>query len=166
MLGRSVDTPDGERDVLRRAVQWATERARAGQAPFVAVVARDGVVIGAGTNAVVEELDPTAHAEVVAVRDAMRRSGSVDLSGSVVYSSAEPCALCMLAAAFSNVGEMVFAAGRRLVPAELDPDMERTSALIDAIAETRAVRTRHGDAGLTTDELRAPFTAFIEVTRR
>jgi tRNA(Arg) A34 adenosine deaminase TadA len=164
LLGQPVDSLDGEQGVLRHVVRWAADRAGAGQAPFVAVVARDGVLIGAGTNAVMEELDPTAHAEVVAVRDAIRRSGSLDLTGSVVYSNAEPCALCMLAAAFTNVAEMVFAAGRQLVPAELDSDKERTSKLIDAVAG--AVPVRHADTGLSPDELRAPFTAFVELTRQ
>jgi guanine deaminase len=166
MLGRSVDTLGGEPGVLRQAVRWASDRVGAGQAPFVAVVARGGVLIGAGTNAVVDQLDPTAHAEVVAVRDAIRRLGSLDLSGSVVYSNAEPCALCMLAAAFTNVAEMVFAAGRQLVPAELDPNMERTSRLIDAVNASGAVPVRAGETGLLADELRAPFIAFVERARQ
>ncbi len=166
VVGRSVDTLGGERGVLRSTVEWASTQGRNGRGPFVGVVARESVVIGVGVNAVVEQWDPTAHGEVSAVRDATRRSGSLDLQGGVVYSNAEPCALCMLAAAAAGVDEMVYAAGRELVPREMDPDMDRTSRLIDAVSGALGMRTRRVDLGLTPDELSAPFTVFLDVARR
>jgi tRNA(Arg) A34 adenosine deaminase TadA len=166
IVGSSVDALGGERGVLRSTVDWAAALAREGKAPFVGVVARDAVVIGAGMNAVAEEADPTAHGEVSALRDATRRSGSLDLSGAVVYSNAEPCALCMLAAAVSGVGEMVYAAGRELVPREMDPNLDRTARLIDAVGAELAMGTRCGDTGLTFEELRAPFRTFLSIAGR
>ena len=165
-VGCPVDALGGERGVLRSTVEWASALARDGRGPFVGVVARESVVIGVGVNTVVEQWDPTAHGEISAVRDATRRAGSLDLRGGVVYSNAEPCALCMLAAASAGVDEMAFAAGRELVPREMDPDMDRTSRLIDAVSGALAMRTRRVDIGLTRDELSAPFAAFLDVAGR
>lgn len=165
-VGRPLAALGGEPGLLRRTVEWATALGRAGRVPFVGVVVRDGVVIGAGANAVVELADPTAHAEVTAVRDATRRSASLDLSGGVVYSNAEPCALCRLAAAAAGIGDMVFAAGRELIPRAMDPDLDRTSRLIDAVAAELPMRTRRGDTGLAAGELAAPFAAFLDVAAR
>jgi tRNA(Arg) A34 adenosine deaminase TadA len=166
VVGHSVASLGGERGVLRLTVEWACVRARNGRAPFVGVVARGGVVIGAGANAAALELDPTAHSEVVAIRDTARRSGSLDLSGCVVYSNAEPCALCLLVAASTRADEMAFAAGRQLVPWEIDPHLDRTSRLIDAVGAVLLIRARRVDTGLTTAELSAPFRLFLDPTAR
>src|SRR6478736_9602952 len=66
-----------------------------GTEPFGAVVVRDGVVVGEGINHSVAHWDPTSHGETEAIRDACRKLGTVDLNGSDLYSSCEPCALCV-----------------------------------------------------------------------
>jgi tRNA(Arg) A34 adenosine deaminase TadA len=76
--------------------------------PFGAVVVRDGVVIGEGFNQAAELLDPTAHAEVQAVRDACRRTGSLDLSGAEMYASCEPCAVCISAMTAAGIRRLYF----------------------------------------------------------
>src|SRR6187455_1269152 len=86
----------GESAALARTVDWALARAGAGRPPFAALVVRDGVVLGGGVNTVLDDHDPAGHGEVVAVRDAARRLGTADLTGAVVYSSCEPCAICRL----------------------------------------------------------------------
>lgn len=77
--------------------------------PFGAVVVRDGVVIGEGWNRVVGSSDPTAHAEVVAIRAAAQRVGDFSLAGSVIYSSCEPCPMCWAAIAWARIDRLVYA---------------------------------------------------------
>ncbi|MCU0529127.1 MAG: nucleoside deaminase [Cyanobium sp. Prado107] len=77
--------------------------------PFGAVVVRDGVVLGAAGNSVLRDHDPTAHAEVNAIRQACRRIGSHDLSGAVLYSSGECCPMCYAAAYWARIAKVYFA---------------------------------------------------------
>lgn len=80
---------------MTRAIALSKQSMRSGGGPFGAVVAKDNAIIGEGANAVVTTLDPTAHAEVVAIRNACRNLGAFDLSGCVIYTSCEPCPMCL-----------------------------------------------------------------------
>lgn len=148
-----------EAGALAHAVELARVHAAAGQLPFAALVVRDGVVIGAGANTVLADHDPSGHGEVAAVRDAARRQGSPDLGGAVVYSSCEPCAICRLVAAAAGVGEIVFAAGKDLVPAAIDGDPATTARLIDAVTAVLPGIARPGRTGA---DPAAPFAAYEE----
>jgi pyrimidine deaminase RibD-like protein len=103
-------------DLLTRAVRLATENAAAGQLPFGALVVRAGVVLATGVNTALRDLDPTAHAEVAAIRAACRTVGALHLAGAVVVSSCEPCALCHSAAAVAGIARIVYAAPKEFVP--------------------------------------------------
>ncbi|WP_199517355.1 nucleoside deaminase [Nucisporomicrobium flavum] len=138
----------GEDAALARAVELAGRNRVAGQLPFAALVVRDGKVIGAGVNTAMADLDPSAHGEVTAIRDAARRLGTLDLSGAVVYSSCEPCAICRLVAAASGVSEIVFAAPKESVPAWIDGDPATTARLIDAVTAVLPGIARRGDSGV------------------
>ncbi|MER7460604.1 VOC family protein [Micromonospora sp. NPDC126480] len=81
LIGATIASLGGEPGMLARTVGLARRRGAAGHPPFAAVVVRDGVVIGAGVNTVLSDMDPAAHGEVAAVRDAARRTGSVGLTG-------------------------------------------------------------------------------------
>jgi tRNA(Arg) A34 adenosine deaminase TadA len=86
---------------------------RAGQGgPFGAVIARDGVIVGRGWNQVTSANDPTAHAELMAIRAACRRLGSFRLDGGELYASCEPCPMCLSAAYWARLGRIYFAATR------------------------------------------------------
>ena len=76
--------------------------------PFGAVVVRDGEIIGRGHNRVLADCDPTMHGEVAAIRDACRNAGSHDLKGSVLYTTAYPCPMCMSAAMWANIERIVY----------------------------------------------------------
>jgi guanine deaminase len=95
---------------LDHAVELATANVARGGGPFGAVVVRDAVVIGEGTNRVTADLDPTAHAEVVAIRAACRRAESFSLVGATLYASCEPCPLCLSASLWARVDAVVYAA--------------------------------------------------------
>jgi guanine deaminase len=98
--------------LLREAIEMGVRSASREGGPFGALVAgRDGVV-GRGTNRVVSEVDPTLHAEVVAIREACRTLGTHDLTGAVLYASCEPCPMCFGAAYWARVSRIVHAASR------------------------------------------------------
>ena len=122
---------------LDRAVTLATDNVRQAGGPFGAVVVRDGVVLGEGTNRVTADLDPTAHAEVVAIRAACRTVGDFSLVGATVYASCEPCPLCLTASLWARVDAVVFAADRHAA-ATAGFDDAAFHALFDASPDTAA----------------------------
>jgi guanine deaminase len=97
---------------LARAIELATLNVADGGGPFGAVVVRDGLVVAEGQNRVTASLDPTAHAEVVAIRAACQAIGDFSLAGTTLYASCEPCPLCLSAALWARVDRVVYAADR------------------------------------------------------
>ncbi|MDH5786301.1 MAG: nucleoside deaminase [Chromatiales bacterium] len=97
---------------LAEAVALAERSVEQGGGPFGALVVRDDVVIGRGSNSVTLNNDPTAHAEVLAIRDACRTINDFSLEGSTLYSSCEPCPMCLSAIYWARVGRVIFAASR------------------------------------------------------
>ena len=81
--------------------------------PFGAVIVKDGVVIARGHNTVIKDADPTAHAEVNAIREAAKVLGTHDLSGTVLYASSEPCPMCLSSIIWANIKEAYFANTRK-----------------------------------------------------
>jgi tRNA(Arg) A34 adenosine deaminase TadA len=96
-------------DFMGRAIALSLENARAGRGPFAAVVVRDGQVVAEGTNRVTETNDPTAHAEVVAIRAACANLKSFELTGCDLYSSCEPCPMCLGAIYWARPRRVFFA---------------------------------------------------------
>jgi guanine deaminase len=101
---------DADRQWLLRAIVLSEESLDGGGTPFGAVVVRDGVVLGEGESQVVPLVDPTAHAEVMAIRDAARRAGEHILTGAVLYASSDPCPLCLAACYWARIERVVTAA--------------------------------------------------------
>jgi len=97
---------------MRRAIELSASCANTDEGPFGAVVVKDGRIVGEGVNQVVPSGDPTAHAEVVAIRNACKVLGSHVLDGAVVYTSCEPCPMCLGAAWWARVKEIVYANSR------------------------------------------------------
>lgn len=98
---------------MRRAIELATENARSGRGgPFGAVVVRGGEVVAEGTNRVTEGNDPTAHAEVVAIRRACAKLGVFHLTGCEIYASCEPCPMCLGAIYWARLDRLWFGARR------------------------------------------------------
>lgn len=105
-------TSDDER-FLERAIALSRESLTGGTGgPFGAVVARGGAVLGEGANQVTVANDPTAHAEVVAIRDACRRIGDFVLAGATIYASCEPCPMCLGAILWARIDRLVYANSR------------------------------------------------------
>jgi tRNA(Arg) A34 adenosine deaminase TadA len=98
---------------LRMAIELARQGVEEGQGgPFGCVIVKEGIVIGKGCNGVTSTNDPTAHAEVMAIRDACRRLGDYQLTGCVVYASCEPCPMCLGALYWARPDRVVYAASR------------------------------------------------------
>ena len=95
---------------MKQAIDLAVANVRRAGGPFGALVVRDGVVIAAGTNQVTHGNDPTAHAEIVAIREACRVLGDFQLTGCDVYSSCEPCPMCLGAIYWARPSRVFFAA--------------------------------------------------------
>lgn len=98
---------------LREAIRLARQAVESGSGgPFGAIVVRDGEIVGKGSNRVTSSNDPTAHAEIVAIRDACRRLGSHQLTGCVIYCSCEPCPMCLGAIYWARPESIVYAASK------------------------------------------------------
>ena len=99
---------------LQRAIELAVQNVKERRGgPFGAVIVRDGAIIAEGTNLVTTSLDPTAHAEIVAIRKACAVLKSFELKGCVVYASCEPCPMCLAAIYWSRAERVYFAASRK-----------------------------------------------------
>lgn len=81
--------------------------------PFGSVVVKDGKIIGRGHNRVLADNDPTSHGEVEAIRDACRNLGSHDLEGCIIYTTAEPCPMCLGACLWANIKEVRYGCDRK-----------------------------------------------------
>ncbi|MDR3737553.1 MAG: nucleoside deaminase [Terracidiphilus sp.] len=100
-------------EFLRRAIALATENVALGKGgPFGAVIVRDGKIVGEGANSVTTTCDPTAHGEVNAIRAACRALGTFVLEGCQLYTSCEPCPMCLAAAYWSRVDAVYFGASQ------------------------------------------------------
>jgi tRNA(adenine34) deaminase len=113
-----------EREALmREALALAAAAAEAGEVPVGAVVVMDGEIVGRGYNRPISSADPTAHAEVVAMRDAAQRLGNYRLTGCHLYVTLEPCVMC--------VGAMVHARIERIVYGTRDPKTGACGSIVD-----------------------------------
>lgn len=153
-------------DLLRRAVDLAVENAAAGGLPFGALVARDGVILGTGVNTSVRDHDPTAHAEVEAIRSACRTAASLTLPGALVVSSCEPCALCHAAAAGAGIDRLVYAAPKERVAEALGPPSGPHATLLTEMQ--RALRSLAPEQieHVPTAGDRAPFDRYLAARSR
>ncbi|MCP2031078.1 guanine deaminase [Okibacterium sp. HSC-33S16] len=140
---------------LNSAVALAVENVARGGGPFGAVVVTAEGRIYGGTNRVTADNDPTAHAEVVAIRRACAELGTFDLTGSTLYASCEPCPLCVAASLWARVDAIVFAADRHDAD-RAGFDDTRFHEHFDGVAPAIPIT-----AGSADDPL-APFAAWAE----
>jgi tRNA(adenine34) deaminase len=102
--------PDADEAFVRRALLLATRAAEGGDVPVGALVVRDGAVLGEGANRTVRDKDPSAHAEMLAIRAASRALGSWRLTGCTLFVTLEPCAMCAGAIVLARLDRVVFGA--------------------------------------------------------
>ena len=131
---------------MREAIQLANESVKNGGGPFGAVVVKDGKVVAGSSNSVTIDNDPTAHAEVNTIRKACSKLGTFDLSGCTIYTSCEPCPMCLGAIYWSRIGRIFYGNNRKdaraidfaddFIYEELDKPMdERTVPIIPLLRD-------------------------------
>ena len=146
---------------MRRAVALSRGSIGAGGGPFGAVVVLGGAVVGEGANRVVPDADPTAHAEVAAIRDACRRLGTHDLSGAVIYTSCEPCPMCLGAIWWARIGRVFYGNARADAAAIGFDDAAIYEEVCRPIPERALPLERLGAA-----EARAVFDSWVAMAER
>ncbi len=106
----TLESPPADENYMREALRLAAEAARAGEVPVGAVLVSEGRVIGRGRNMPIAANDPTAHAEIVALREAARAAGNYRLTDATLYVTIEPCVMCAGALVNARVRRLVFGA--------------------------------------------------------
>ena len=121
------------RELMRLAIEAARKGIARGQTPFGACIAKEGRPVACCHNRVWKDTDITAHAEILAIREACRKLGAVDLSGCVLYSTTEPCPMCFSACHWAKISRIVFGTGisdaRRAGFSELTISNERMKGM-------------------------------------
>ena len=102
-----------DKDLMREAIRLSEESVMNGGGPFGAVIAKDGKVVAGASNSVTLQNDPTAHAEVACIREACRQLGTFDLSGCTIYTSCEPCPMCLGAIYWAHLDAIFYANNRK-----------------------------------------------------
>ncbi|MDL2322383.1 nucleoside deaminase [Bacteroidales bacterium OttesenSCG-928-A17] len=100
---------DFQKMAMQKAIDLSVESIARGGGPFGAVITKDGQIIASGSNQVTIKTDPTAHAEVTTIREAARKLNTFDLSGCEIYSSCEPCPMCLSAIYWARIDKLYFA---------------------------------------------------------
>lgn len=139
-------------DFMRRAIALAVENVKNGGGPFGAVIVRDGEIVATGANRVTPDNDPTAHAEVNAIRAACTKLGTFDLSGCVIYTSCEPCPMCLGAIYWAHIDKIYYGANQHDA-AEVNFD----DSFIYRELELPVDKRRKPVANILHDEALAPF---------
>lgn len=143
---------------MREALALAEAAARAGEVPIGAVVVRDGEIIGRGFNAPISSHDPTAHAEIAALRDAASRVGNYRLPGCELFVTIEPCAMCAGAILHARIARVVFGAS--------DPKTGACGSIVDLFAEARLNHHATVEGGVLAEECGATVTRFFDAKRQ
>jgi tRNA(adenine34) deaminase len=142
---------------MRRALELAEMAAAAGEVPVGAVVVRDGAILGEGYNQPIGAVDPTAHAEMMALRDAARRIGNYRLTGATLYVTMEPCTMC--------AGALVHARIETLVYGALEPKSGAVVSTANALANPRLNHRVAVLGGVLADESAALLKRFFAARR-
>jgi tRNA(adenine34) deaminase len=147
------------RDVefMEEALAEARRACAAGEVPVGAVVARDGAIIGRGHNRPIALSDPTAHAEILALREAAGKSGNYRLTGATLYATVEPCAMCAGAALQARVARLVYGAP--------DPKVGAVASLFCLLDDVRLNHRIEVVGGVLAEESAALLRAFFEARR-
>ena len=147
-----------DEDHMRNALELGREAWRRGEVPVGAVVVLDGAVIGEGFNQPIGSVDPTAHAEIVALRNAAKRVGNYRLTGASLYVTIEPCQMC--------VGAMVHARISRVIYGAREPKGGAIDSAMRAHEHASLNHRMEASGGVLEAECRALIQAFFADRRR
>jgi len=145
-------------DLMREALRLAEEAAARGEVPVGAIVVCGGRIVGRGANAPISSADPTAHAEIVALRDAAKALGNYRLPGCELFVTIEPCVMCSGAIFHSRIARVVYGAK--------DPKTGACGSIVDLFAEPRLNHHAIVLGGVMADECGALMSRFFGDRRR
>jgi tRNA(Arg) A34 adenosine deaminase TadA len=139
-----------DRDLMRKAIELSIENIKNGGGPFGAVIAKDGDIIATGTNRVTADNDPTAHAEVNAIRKACQALKTFDLSGCTIYTSCEPCPMCLAAIYWAHIDKIYYGNNKKdaadigfddsYIYDELNLPVEKRTKLMNELLPEEAIK--------------------------
>lgn len=144
-------------DFMREALAEAQAAAAAGEVPIGAVAVFEGEIIGRGQNRVLRDVEPTAHAEIIAMRAAAKSLGNYRLTGCELYVTLEPCAMC--------AGAMIHARLARLVYAANDPKAGAAGSVLEVLNHPRLNHQMAVTAGVMAEESAALLREFFRERR-
>ena len=144
-------------EYMQTALELASQAALAGEVPVGAIVVKDGVVIGRGFNAPIGLHDPSAHAEIQALRDAAKNLGNYRLVGCTLYVTIEPCAMCAGAIQYARIARLVYGAS--------DPKTGACGSVVNLMAEPRLNHHTEVSGGVMAKECAAILSQFFASRR-
>lgn len=144
-------------EYMQMALELAAEAAAAGEVPVGALVVKDGEIIGRGYNAPISCHDPSAHAEIRALRNAAQHLGNYRLVGCTLYVTLEPCAMCAGAIQHARIARVVYGAS--------DPKTGACGSVVDLMAETRLNHHATVEGGVLAPECGGALSAFFAARR-
>jgi tRNA(adenine34) deaminase len=144
-------------DYMRIALDMASQAQAAGEVPVGAVVVKDGEIVGRGFNAPISRRDPSAHAEMMALRDAAQRLENYRLAGCDLFVTIEPCLMCAGAIMHARISRVVYGA--------TDPKTGACGSVLDAFAERRLNHHTGVKGGVLADECGAMLSNFFAMRR-
>ena len=142
---------------MRQALGLARQARDAGEVPVGAIVVRDGEVLGRGYNRPISSHDPTAHAEIVALRDAAQQVANYRLAGCDLYVTLEPCSMCVGAIMHARLGRVIYGAR--------DPKTGACGSVTDLLAEPRLNHQTIAVGDVLAEEASGLLRAFFEARR-
>ena len=148
----------GDMDYMRAAIEEALAAERDGEVPVGAVVVFEGAIVGRGNNRVLRDSDPTAHAEIVAMRAAGQMLGNYRLERCTLYVTLEPCAMC--------AGAILHARIQRLVYAATDPKAGACGSVLSVMNHPQLNHKVQVESGLLAEECGALLTNFFRARRQ
>jgi len=143
---------------MQMALSLAEEAGRNGEVPVGAIVVKDGVVIGRGSNAPITQHDPSAHAEIQAMRDAARQLGNYRLVDCTLYVTLEPCAMCTGAIQHARIARLVFGAS--------DPKTGACGSVINLMTEEKLNHHTEVTAGILATDCGSLLSQFFASRRK
>ena len=146
-----------DRDYMAEALALARQAGSLGEVPVGALVVREGVIVGRGFNQPITHHDPTAHAEIAALRDAARTLGNYRLPGCTLYVTLEPCMMCTGAILHARIARVVYGAA--------DPKTGVAGSVLDLYAEPRLNHHAQVEGGIMAAECGGLLSAFFAARR-
>jgi tRNA(adenine34) deaminase len=152
------DKPSNDEDWMQVALTLAQQAAAKGEVPVGAIVVKDGVMVGQGSNAPIGLHDPTAHAEILAMRDAANTLGNYRLVDCTLYVTLEPCAMCAGAMQHARIARVVFGAN--------DAKTGACGSVVNLMAEEKLNHHTQVDSGVMAQACGELLSAFFKQRRQ